>query len=103
MTVHEIHPTPENLHGQFSPAMPPVLQVASGDRIVASTLDAQWGLIEQPDPFANPIKVGVAPERMDGHALLGPIEILGAQPGDMLEIRLETIRPGRWGWASAGG
>ena len=102
MATHEIHPAPGNHHGRFSHATPIALTVASGDRIVASTLDADWGLVETADPFGPPAKMqGVA--NMDGHALLGPIAVEGAEPGDALEIQLETIRPATRGWVCAGG
>ena len=34
-----------------------------------------------------------------GHIVTGPIAIAGAEPGDMLEIRIEKIEPGAdWGY-----
>ena len=34
-----------------------------------------------------------------GHIVTGPIAIAGAEPGDMLEIRIEQIEPGAdWGY-----
>jgi acetamidase/formamidase len=38
-----------------------------------------------------------------GHCLTGPIEVRGARPGDMLALRLVSLRPGDWGWTAAGG
>ncbi|MGM0827631.1 MAG: hypothetical protein ACQEU4_05370 [Bacillota bacterium] len=38
-----------------------------------------------------------------GHALVGPVEIHGAEPGMTLEITINEILPGSWGWNSAGG
>lgn len=35
--------------------------------------------------------------------MIGPIEVRGAEPGMSLEIRINEIIPGSWGWASAGG
>jgi acetamidase/formamidase len=32
-----------------------------------------------------------------GHALCGPIFVRGAEPGDVLEVRMGEIRPGTWG------
>jgi acetamidase/formamidase len=37
-----------------------------------------------------------------GHCLTGPIEVRGARPGDMLALRLLSLRPGDWGWTVAG-
>ena len=98
--THTLRPTRENQHGAFHAAMPPILRIASGDRILASTLDARWHDPEQADLAALPTKVDYAGK---GHALIGPIAVEGAEPGDALEIRLETIRPGAWGWTAAGG
>jgi acetamidase/formamidase len=104
VATHELHPTRESLHGRFSNDLPPALVVASGDRIVASTLDADWALVEQADPFGPPAKFEPRTEDDNaGHALLGPIAVEGAEPGDALEIQLHTIRPSTRGWVCAGG
>jgi acetamidase/formamidase len=100
MAIHELRPERANLHGNFHAAMPPILTVVSGDRIVASTLDARWHRMEQADLDRAPIKVE-NPEA--GHALLGPILIQDAEPGDALEIRFEVVEPGTWGWTVGGG
>ncbi|MBM7693877.1 acetamidase/formamidase [Peribacillus deserti] len=42
------------------------------------------------------------PERF-GHSIIGPIYINGAEPGDTLEIKINEIVPGNWGWLSVGG
>lgn len=83
--------------------MPPILTIVPGDRIVARTPDAGWGLLDQLDPYAVPAKFEVPAERRDGHALLGPIFVEGAEPGDAVEILLDTVVPGTWGWTAAGG
>ena len=100
MATHELLPTRDNLHGRFHPGMPPVLHVASGDRIVGPTLDAGWHRMAQPDLAAAPLKVddpGV------GHALNGPVFVDGAEPGDALEVGIEALTPGSWGWTVGGG
>jgi acetamidase/formamidase len=38
-----------------------------------------------------------------GHALCGPIAVIGAEPGMTIEVRVESITPGTWGWSSGGG
>jgi acetamidase/formamidase len=35
--------------------------------------------------------------------VIGPIYVEGAEPGMTLEIRVDEIRPGNWGWNVAGG
>jgi acetamidase/formamidase len=101
---HHLPPGSRTLHGHFSRDLPPVLTVRSGDTIVYQTLDAAWGVIDNPDPFAPPPKFsGRDPKRDPGHALVGPVAVEGAQKGMTLEVRIRTIRPGGWGWSSGGG
>lgn len=84
--------------------MPPILTIDPGDSVVFRTLDAHWGEFEQEDPYQEPRAFQQRQGTLDsGHALCGPVAIRGARPGMMLEIHLKGIRPGRWGWSSAGG
>lgn len=105
MPTHAIEPTRETLHGLFSPDLPPALTIDPGDTVVFRTLDAGWGIAPpspatgKQDEFAD-----ARPEwRGDGHALCGPVAVRGAEPGMTLEIRIDDLRPGRWGWTYAGG
>ncbi len=102
-TQHALAATPGNLHGHFSRALPPVLSIVSGDRVTLQTLDAGWGVFDNPDPFARPARFPRDPARDPGHALTGPIAITGAAPGMTLEVRVLSVRTGGWGWSSAGG
>ena len=104
MTLYNIEPEQRTLHGSFSREFPPVLTIDSGDTVHFRTLDVGWGL----EPHLGrtlPQKTFTPriPGRDDGHALCGPLAIRGAQPGMTLEIRIGEIRPGPWGWTSAGG
>lgn len=84
--------------------MPPILTIDSGDSVVFRTLDAGWGAFDQEDPYAPPRKFQPRQAPLDvGHAICGPVAIRGARPGMMLEIEIKGVRPGRWGWSSAGG
>lgn len=93
MATHFIEPSIETLHGPFLRDRPPVLTVDPGDTIVYRTLDARWRFA--PDEQFEP--------RQDGHALCGPVAVRGAEPGLVLAVRLEKIRPAAWGWTAAGG
>jgi len=107
MAIYTIEPDAQTLHGFFSPDLPPVLTIDSGDTIRFRTLDADWGL----EPFTTFVPPGPPPRRRAtttvvgpmGHALCGPIAIRGAQPGMTLAIRIDALRPGPWGWTWAGG
>ena len=104
MTLHTLEPTRSNLHGHFSPDLAPVLAIDSGDVMRFRTLDAGWGL-ERPltDGGTRRLFEPRDPVRDAGHALCGPIAVRGAEPGMTLEVAIETIEPGAWGWTRAGG
>jgi acetamidase/formamidase len=104
MATYHIEPEQRTLHGKFSRELPPVLTIESGDTVIFRTLDAGWGL----EPTTS---IGVErrkfepldPEMAKGHALCGPVEIRGAEPGMTLAIDIVDIRPGSFGETYAGG
>jgi len=101
---HTIEPTRAHLHGHFSIGLAPILTVDPGDTVVFRTLDGNWGL-EAPhlDGSARRQVEPRDPKLDSGHALCGPVAIRGAGPGGVLEIRIDAIEPGDWGWTRAGG
>ena len=98
MTIHYIEAQAGTLHGPFSKDRAPILSIHSGDTIRYKTLDAGWGL----EPFSENHKRRQFEPKEPGHALCGPIEILGAKPGMVLEIQINRIIPGTWGWTASG-
>ena len=104
MAFHRIEPNRRTLHGQFSRDLPPALTIDSGDTVQFRTLDAGWGL-EPPHTDGTPRRKFEPrdPERDRGHALCGPIEVRGAQPGGTLAVQIDEVQPGAWGWNSGGG
>lgn len=107
MAVHVVPHRDASLHGRFDADLPPLLEVASGDVLVLSTVDAGWHADEQGDlhgPDAAPApRPGRDRERDPGHALTGPFAVVGAEPGTVLEVRVRALEPGGWGWTRAGG
>lgn len=104
MTIHSIEPERATLHGTFSREYPPVLTIEPGDTVRFRTLDSGWHLRpfvtnrdEQECKFQPRVE-----ERDYGHALCGPVAIRGAQPGMALEIQINGIQPGSWGWTIGG-
>ena len=92
MTLHEIPMERRTLHGHFSRDIEPVVTIDSGDSMVFSTLDAGWFVApgERFSPYDETLDAG--------HALVGPVEVRGARAGDALEVRVEEVVPGSWGW-----
>ena len=98
----ELKPTPQTVAwGHYDASDKPVLTIRSGDTVIIHTL-----LTNSP---AGLEKAGVAPADVEpalravfdgvpasargpgGHILTGPIAIVGAEPGDTLEVRILKI------------
>jgi acetamidase/formamidase len=102
MAIYHVEPERATLHGTFSREFPPILTIEPGDTVHFRTLEAGWSL----DPDTAVPRRYIEPrdeERDRGHALCGPIAIRGAHPGMTLEVRINEVRPGTWGWANGGG
>lgn len=102
--VHEVPLERRTLHGHFSCELEPVVSVAPGDAIVLATLDGGWGL-EQLHADGSPRRLFEPrdPELDAGHALVGPVEVRGAQPGQTLCVSIDEIRVGSYGYTIACG
>ena len=97
MAVHEIPLERRTLHGHFSRELEPVLSVDPGDTIVISCLDSGWHT--SPGRNFEPRD----PELDGGHALIGPVEVRGARAGQTLEVSIDRVTVGAWGWCGAAG
>jgi len=103
MTVHHLAATPQTVSfGIFDAAIPPVLTVQSGDSVVIETFSGSAA--EMPEsgfaiaPAHAAIHAAKLPQ-LGPHLVTGPVAIAGAQPGDMLEVRIDSIEIGAdWGW-----
>jgi acetamidase/formamidase len=102
MAEHILQATCETVHlGGFSASLPPALVVESGDRVHVETFSGYGVYRKAPDAFLPPafreICETLPSDRKVGsgsHLLTGPIYVEDAQPGDVLEVRLEAIWPG---------
>jgi acetamidase/formamidase len=103
MTIHHLSPTPATVSwGIFSAETPPVLTIESGDTVIVETVSGAADDMPKSGftipPALTAIHSANLPQ-IGPHILTGPIAINGAQPGDMLEIRIDAITPGAdWGW-----
>jgi acetamidase/formamidase len=95
--IHEIPLERRTLHGHFSRDLEPVVAIESGDTVAFSCLDSGWHV-------APGEKFEPRNEELDaGHALVGPIEVRGASPGQALAVRIDDVRVGSFGTTFAGG
>lgn len=86
--------TDEQTHSKFSRAIPPAIRVPSGSVIEAFTHEATGGQFE-PGSTAEALHA-VDMDRV--HTLTGPVYVEGAEPGDVLAVRLLEVEPADWGW-----
>jgi acetamidase/formamidase len=98
MTTHELTPTPTTTVDVFSPEHVPALTIDPGDTVVVSSLDASGFLSRQTVPGEQQPTMFSAAR---GHCLTGPIAVRGAHVGDMIGLRLVSLRPDDWGWTVA--
>ena len=98
--THRLPLAPENIRwGYFDASVAPVLTIASGDVVEVETMVARGlermilaGASEQSFPASIRRVESEVKERGPGpHPLTGPIAVEGAEPGDILEIRIEAI------------
>jgi len=99
-TVHTLTAGPTTVaFGHYDPAKPPVLRIADGDIVEVTTM-----LTSNPTRLAA---MGLPPDQVQtelaaiydqvtdrgpgGHILTGPVFVEGAQPGDVLEVRLLDV------------
>jgi acetamidase/formamidase len=98
MTTHRLEPTPETTADALSREHRPVLSIEPDDTIIVGSLDAAGHLARQTFPGEEQPMMHPASR---GHCLTGPIYVNGAQPGDVLALRLVSLRPDSWGWTVA--
>src|SRR2546425_12794982 len=97
----QLKPTPKTVAwGYYDAATPPVMRIKSGDTVEVQTL-----ITSSPTRLEG---AGVKPEDVEqslrdiykevtnkgpgGHILTGPVFIEGAEPGDVLEVRIKQIK-----------
>lgn len=86
--------------GYFAAATPPVLRIHSGDSVDMETLitnsperlEAAGVPPAEIEPALRDIFREVTDKGPGGHILTGPVYVEGAEPGDTLEVRIQSIR-----------
>jgi acetamidase/formamidase len=101
---HLLKATPETVHwGYFSPELEPVLTIKSGEIVKIETVSPAGFPLDDPKAYAEannlPLTGAVADlieiienvESQGVHLLTGPIYIEGAEPGNMVEVRVHDV------------
>ncbi len=98
---YQLKPTPKTIAwGYYDASTPPVLHIQSGDTVEVQTLitstparlEAAGLPPDQVEKALRDIHKEVTNKGPGGHILTGPIAIEGAEPGDVLEVRIKAIR-----------
>jgi acetamidase/formamidase len=98
---HELKATPKTVvWGYYDATAAPALRIRSGDTVAIQTVTVssprqleQAGLPpDQVEPALREIHATVKDRGPGGHVLTGPIYIEGAEPNDVLEVRILSVR-----------
>src|SRR4051794_11203533 len=98
---YDLKPTPQTIAwGHYDATTPPVLHIRSSDTVTVGTLTtANPALLEaaglppaEVETALRDIYREVTEKGPGGHILTGPISIDGAEPGDVLEVRIQSIK-----------
>jgi acetamidase/formamidase len=105
MARHHLRPTPQTVRvGMFDASYPPVLTVQPNDTVVFECVSGRPDVLP---PAASglstpPALLAILDAKLPSlgaHILTGPVAVEGAEPGDMLEIRIDAIELGAdWGY-----
>lgn len=98
--TYQLKPTPKTVAwGYYDASTPPVLRIKSGDTVeiqtlITSTPTRLEGAGVKPEDVEQSLRdiVKEVTKGPGGHILTGPIFVEGAEPGDVLEVRIKTIK-----------
>jgi formamidase len=85
---------PRTGHNRWHPEIPPILRVDEGDEVILPTRDALDGQLTASSTSEDAGKVNLNVV----HPLTGPVYINGAEPGDLLEVKILEVEPASFGF-----
>ena len=92
--IHRLIASPQTVHtGFFDAALPPVLTIESGDTVVMNSMMLMDSRLRCGMSLEELIAARryYVERRLGPHTLTGPIFIQGAEPGDVLEVRIQKF------------
>src|ERR687894_1649873 len=84
---------PRTGHNRWHESIEPVVEVDPGDVVVLETRDAFDGQVTRDSVSEDIAVLALGPV----HPLTGPVYVRGAEPGDLLDIKLLAIDPDPFG------
>jgi acetamidase/formamidase len=95
-TTPVVHIARDRFHLAWDPAIPPIETVESGAIVEFDLLDAAGGQLDAGSTVEDLGRLDF--DRVD--QVNGPIAVVGAEPGDTLQIDLLEFEPADWGWTA---
>src|SRR6184192_3961608 len=85
---------PKTGHNRWHPDIAPILRVEPGDEVILETRDALDGQLtpDSTSSDAGSVNLNVV------HPLTKPVYVNGAEPGDLLEVKILEVEPASWGF-----
>src|SRR3954467_11284013 len=107
MATHSLAASPKTVRrGMFDASFPPVLTVRPGDTVVLQSVSGAAPVMPPPEAgfTVPPALVDILAAKLPSlgsHLVTGPVAIAGAEPGDMLEVRIDAVELGAdWGYCA---
>jgi acetamidase/formamidase len=88
-TLHEVHTVWDN-------SIAPIAEVESGATVEFEVTDASGGQLDRD----SGVDAVAALDFTRVNPVTGPVFVKGAQPGDVLEAEILSLRPRDWGWTA---
>ena len=92
--THNLVASPKTVHtGYFDAAIPPVCTIESGDTVVMNSLMLMDGQLHCSMSLEELIAARqyYVDRQLGPHTLTGPVFVQGAEPGDVLEVRIQKF------------
>ena len=86
----------EPTHSRWNTSLTPRLTIASGDTVHFECQDSSGAQVHR----GMTVEAFQSIDRGLIHALTGPVDIAGSQPGDVLQIDVLRVAHKGWGWSS---
>jgi acetamidase/formamidase len=102
VTVEILEPDERTLHGSWDRDRAPVVTVDPGTTVRVGTLDSGWFTGPHTDAGLATRPRHPAHDPASGHALTGPVAVRGAEPGQVLAVRIDDVVPGAFGTTYCG-
>jgi acetamidase/formamidase len=105
MSFHNLAAGPDTVrYGMLDGSFPPILTIESGDTVKIQCVSGLPGLLPTDNPgMTIPSALQAIHDadlpRLGSHIVTGPVAVAGAQPGDMLEVRIDQVElAADWGY-----